>query len=153
MAAPRFPLGRTSPRLVKKAKGGKIWNNRHKYGMELYSEGVSCGECEDRVYGQRLCTGELWEFIMNSVAPYKINLFPYCLGIWYIMRAMFVVFFLSFFSPQDSRWKFFFYISINNSHVHSGSLGMSVAMKMLKQKTKTFFFTLLTYFYLCKNII
>lgn len=63
------------------------------------------------------------------------------------MRAMFV----GFFSPSlalKTRVGSFFNISINNSHVHSGSLGMSAAMKMLKQKT-IFFLTLLTYFYLC----
>lgn len=104
------PFGTYIPASGKEGeRGKKIWNNRHKYGMDLYSEGVSCGECEDRVYGQRLCTGELWEFIMNSVTPYKINLFPYCLGIWYIMRAMFVVFFSPSLALKTRVGSFFLY--------------------------------------------
>lgn len=68
------------------------------------------------------------------------------------MRAMFV----GFFSPSlalKTRVGSFFNISINNSHVHSGSLGMSAAMKMLKQKTKIFFNIIDLFLFMLKNHI
>lgn len=137
MAAPRFPLGRTSPRLVKKAKGGKneISDIITEWTYTLRGSAVANVKTEstDKGYAQVNYGSLSW-----IRSPYKINLFPYCLGVWYIMRAMFV----GFFSPSlalKTRVGSFFNISINNSHVHSGSLGMSAAMKMLKQKTKFFF--------------
>lgn len=66
---PYCSLWDVHPRVWYKAKGKKNWNNQHINERRVIWGGQPWLMWrQTRVHGQRLCTGELWEFVMNSVA-------------------------------------------------------------------------------------
>lgn len=63
------PFGTYIPASGTRRKEKKNWNNQHINERRVIWGGQPWLMWrQTRVHGQRLCTGELWEFVMNSVA-------------------------------------------------------------------------------------